>query len=177
MAITVAELAAIKGRDPRLHSILERIVKQVNLMQKGTGVAPANQLPVPPTLGAIAVTAANGWFDISLSDKGVAQPGIVYFVEFDTSANFGNAHTQYLGPARHSHLGLGNQTLFFRGYSMYLGSGVRSPYVVLGGTTPASVTGGGAAAPALSPAQGSGTSQQPGYGFGPSPRSRNPTTL
>lgn len=177
MPVTTNELAAIKGRDPYLHSILKKIVDFVNLTGKSTGVAPPGHLPQPPTLGAIAVMAAGGFFDISLTDRDVTQPGIVYFVEFDTSENFQNAHTEFLGPARHRHLGLGNQMLFFRAYSMYLASGVRSPYVVFGGATPTAVVGGGAAGPALSPAQGSGTSQQPGYGFGATPRSLNPSKL
>jgi hypothetical protein len=177
MPVTVNELAALKGRDPYLHSIVDKIVKFVNLLGKSTGVAPPGHLPTPPTIGGIQVTAANGFFDISLTDKAVVQPGIVYFVEFDSSSNFQNAHTVSLGAARHLHLGLGNQTLYFRAYSMYQASGVRSPIVVLGGTNPVAKTGGGAAGPTLSPAQGSGTSQIPGYGFGPTPRSKNSITI
>jgi hypothetical protein len=167
MPLTIPEIAHVRTRDPRLADALDKIVEEINLTQKTTGVAPPGRLPTPPTLGGITVTAANGLFDVALTDLGVEQPGTYYFVEHDTSPSFGNAHTEGPSSSRNFHLALGNATRYFRAFSAYLGGSVRSPIIVFGGTTPTGVPGGGGAAgPTPSPTQGSGTSQVPGFGFG-----------
>jgi hypothetical protein len=168
MPLTVGELARIKSRDPYLYEVLTKIVLHVNTMQKQMGIAPSGQLPAPPAIGGISVTAANGWFDVAITDKGVVQPGIEYFVEWDTSSNFSNARVVPMQSSRNKLLNLGNQTLYFRGYSQYKGSLVSQ--IVPFGSPPTAVVGGGATAPpAPQPTQGSGTSQVPGRGFGTPP--------
>lgn len=168
--LTIAQIAPLKSRDPYLYETLVQIVNSINLTAKQSGISPTGSLPTPPAIGAIEVTAANGLFDVALTDKEAAQAGIVYFVEFDTSPTFANAHVLFLGPSRNGHVALGNATYYWRAYSMYQASGVRSPIVVLGGSAPIGVAGGGGAAgPAPGPAQGSGTSQVPGFGFGTPP--------
>jgi hypothetical protein len=174
MPLTVPEIAHVRTRDPRLADALDKIVDEINLTQRTTGVAPPGRLPTPSTLGGISVTAAGGKFDVQLNDPGVQQPGIVYFVEFDTSPNFSNAHVQGPFITRNIHLWLGNATYYFRAYSAYLGGTVTSPHITFGGTTPTGVAGGGAVAgPTPQPTRGSGTSPVPGYGFG-TPRNQVP---
>src|SRR5579859_1002696 len=168
MPLTVMELAELLTRDPYVHSVIKKIVDHINATEKITGVAKTGTLPAPATPGQISVTAANGFFDVALQDNSEVQPGIAYFLEWDTSPGFTNAHTISLGPARNHHEYLGNLTLYWHGYSMYLGSNDRSGYVVFGGiNNPTGVPGGGAIAPpTVQKTQGSGTSQVPGYGYG-----------
>ena len=171
MPVTVAELAPIKNLSPYLHECLVKIINEVNLTQKSTGVAAPGRLPSPSTIAGITVTSANGIFDIAIQDPDVAQPGTVYFLEYSTSPNFPGNATHVRGPnvgRNFSGLFLGSATYYFRAYSGYIGSTVTSPIIVYGGTAPIGVAGGGTlAAPALSAGQGSGTSQVPGFGFGP----------
>lgn len=169
MPIVLPELEYIRSKDARLADALQKILDEVNLTQKGTGVAPAGRLPAPPTLGGISVTAAGGTFDVQLTDKAATLPGVTYFVEYDTSPQFSNAYVVPLGVARNRHITLGNGTYYWRAYSQNVG-GVQSPIVVFGGTTPTGVAGGGAVVgPAPQTTQGSGTSQAPGFGFGTPP--------
>jgi hypothetical protein len=174
MPLTVMELAELKSRDPYVHSVIKKIVDHINATEKITGVAKTGTLPAPSTPGQISVTALNGWFDIAVQDNSVVQPGISYFAEWDTSPGFTNAHPIFMGPVRNHHEYLGNLTLYWRAYAMYLGSGSRSGYVVFGGVNnPIGVAGGGATTPPpVQKTQGSGTSQVPGYGFGKVPNPR-----
>jgi hypothetical protein len=74
----------------------------------------------------------------------------------------------FLGASRNLYVQLGNQTLFWRAYSQYIGSLPSSP--VTFGTPPIAVTGGGASGPAPQASQGSGALQngkvRGGNGFG-----------
>ena len=167
MPLTIAQLAPMKDRDPYLYETLIKLVQEINVTQKQTGVAGSSALAAPPAPGAITVVAANGFFDVAVTDKSSVQRGIQYFAEFDTSPNFQNAHTLPMGPSRNAHVALGNLTTYWRAYSMYVGSETRSDYAYFGSAAnPTGVAGGGAAGPALQATQGSGTSQIPGYGFG-----------
>jgi hypothetical protein len=165
MALTVSQLAPIKDKDPYLYESLVRIVNEVNVMQRQTGVAPTGNLPVPQAIGNINVTAANGYFSIAITDKSVVQRGIEYFAEYDTLSGFTNAQVIHMGVTRNMIVNLGNLTLYWRAYSQYIGSDIPSPLVTFG-TPPTAVAGGGSAPPALQKSQGSGTSQTPGAGFG-----------
>lgn len=172
MPLTVPEIAVVRTQNPRLADALDKIVNEINLTQKATGVAPAGRLP-NPTLASIAVAANDGIFDAQLSDPAVEQPGTSYFLEYSTSPEFPSASTHVSGPhsgRNISGLNLGNQTYYFRAYSAFPGGTATSPIVVFGGTTPTGVAGGGTQTPPpLSAGQGSGTSQAPGFGFGTPP--------
>jgi hypothetical protein len=172
MPLSVPEIAYLRTKDSRLADALDKIVREINLTQKATGVAPAGRLPAPSTIAGLTVTAANGIFDIAISDPEVEQPGTAYFVEYSISANFPSSQTHVSGPhsGRNVTLTLGNATYYFRAYSAYPGSTAVSPIIVYGGANPTGVPGGGTLAPpALSTGQGSGVSQVPGFGFGAPP--------
>jgi hypothetical protein len=165
MPLTIPSLARLKTSDPYLHDVFTKFLEHINTWQQQSGVAPQGQLPAPPAIGGLSVTAANGWFEVTITDKNAQQPGVQYFLEYDTLASFQKAKTIPLGPTRTpAHFYLGNLTLYWRAYSSYQGS-ASSPKVVFG--APTAVAGGGATAPgAFQSAQGSGTSQAPGNGFG-----------
>lgn len=165
MPLTAADLAPIKSMNVRLHDVLTKIVQHVNTWQTQSGVAPMGLLPAPPTIGGLLISAGNGWADVGIVDKGVVQPGIEYFLEWDTSPSFANAHVEHLGASRNKLLNLGNMTVYFRAYSSYRGSAISS---IVSYTKP--VACGGSSAPvSLVATQGSGTSQTPGVGFGTPP--------
>ena len=180
MPLTTSELAEITSWNPRLASLLKKVVDHINVWQRQTGSAPAGQLPAPSTIGGLQVAAGNGYVDVAILDSNAVNPGTHYFLEWDTSPNFSNARVIDLGCARNlpQPLFLGNQTIYLRAYSSYPGS-VTSQVVTYGKPPTAVVAGGAVIPPTLAPAQGSGTSQIPGFGFG-TPHNRIaglPTTL
>jgi hypothetical protein len=91
---------------------------------------------------------------------------VFYFLESDSAPAFTSPHVYFLGSSRNLRDSLGNQTLYWRGYSQYIGSVPSTP--VPFGSPPTAVTGGGLAGPAPQPSSGSGTAtaQQGGSGFG-----------
>src|SRR6202012_5704863 len=92
--------------------------------------------------------------------------GVFYFLESASEPAFTAPHVYFLGSSRNLRLSLGNQTLYWRGYSQYIGSTPSAP--VAFGSPPTAVTGGGLAGPAPQASSGSGTAtaQQGGSGFG-----------
>jgi hypothetical protein len=178
MPLTVTQIADIRGRDPLLAEALTQIVNHINVQEKTTGGSAPGLLPVPATIGAINVTAANGWFDIQIIDTSAVERGIEYFAEYSLSPNFDSStKVVQMGASRNFLVNLGNQTLYWRGYSQYLGSDISAK--VTFGTPPKAVAGGGATTPpAPQASQGSGTSQTPGAGFGRvTSGARQPSTL
>jgi hypothetical protein len=164
--LTVPQLAQIKGRDPYLYESLTQVVGAVNALGRATGVDPAGSIAAPDPIGGLSVAAADGIFDIALTDNSPVRKGIFYFVESDTTSAFAAPHVYFLGSSRNLRVSIGNQTLYWRAYSQYIGS-VPSPPVAFG-TPPSAVTGGGLAGPPLQPSSGSGTAsgKQGGSGFG-----------
>jgi hypothetical protein len=125
--------------------------------------------PAPPQVSGIAVTAANGWFTVTLTDNGNVNSGIHYFIEYSTTAGFQQPVVIDNGASRTGVFNLGNQTLFWRAYSQYFFPfSPPSAPIVFG--APTGVAGGGAAAPPAVVSTGSGTAstdgQQGGSGFG-----------
>jgi hypothetical protein len=159
----------------------------VNRAGKTVGVdpSPAATFPAPTAPASLSVAAANGFFDVVITDAD-PQRGVVYFLDYSTSPNFGTGTTRTisLGPARTEYKQLGNQTLYWRCYSQYQGSNI-SAYTYFGTqAAPTPVVGGGTAGPAPMPSGGtgagpsSGSSPFPptGGGYGPvanSPRQLN----
>lgn len=152
--------------DPKLAESLRAMQSQIDLVAQKAGLSgPATQ--APPNIRSISVTAADGYFEIAITDpEGASQPslGIHYFLEYDTTSAFSNAKTIDNGPSRNAREALGNQTLFWRAYSQYRNS-PRSTAIVYGGSSPIGVAGGGSAGPTLGTSQGSG-GDGGGGGFG-----------
>jgi len=173
--LTVAQLAPLKDRDPYLYETLTRIVSAVNATSQRAGVDPSVPAPAPSPIVSISVQAANGWFDISIADPSDTRPGLFYFAESDVTPAFSAPRVYFLGASRNLYVQLGNQTLYWRAYSQYIGSLPSSPIAF--GTPPIAVAGGGTASgPAPQPSQGSGALQngkaRGGNGFGTNPGSR-----
>jgi hypothetical protein len=172
--LTVAQLAPLKDRDPYLYETLTRIVTAVNATSQRVGVDPATPSPAPIPIASIKVQASNGWFDIAITDPSDARPGLFYFAESDTTPAFNAPRVYFLGASRNLYVQLGNQTLYWRGFSQYIGSQASTP--VNFGAPPTAVAGGGASGPAPQPSTGSGTLTngltRGGNGFGTNPGSR-----
>jgi hypothetical protein len=164
--LTIPQLGKIKGTDPYLYESLRQLVAAVNAIGRATGVDPSGSIATPDPIGILAVAAADGIFDISITDNSAVHRGIFYFAESDTSPSFLAPRVHFLGCSRNLRLALGNVTLYWRAYSQYLGSQPSPP--VTFGSLPIAVTGGGSSGPALAASSGSGTAsaQQGGSGFG-----------
>jgi hypothetical protein len=164
--LNVPQLAQIKARDPYLYESLKQVVGAVNSLGRATGVDPSGSITAPEPIGGVSVIAADGIFDIAITDNSPVRRGVFYFLESDTEPSFISPHVYFLGSSRNLRLSLGNQTLYWRGYSQYTGSIPSAP--VPFGSPPTAVTGGGATGPPPQPSSGSGTAtaQQGGSGFG-----------
>ena len=172
--LTVAQLAPMKDRDPYLYETLVKIVSALNAASANAGVDPANPSPAPPALAALKVQAANGWFDLAITDPAVTRPGLFYFAESDVTPAFSAPRVYFLGASRNLYVQLGNQTLYWRAYSQYVGSLVSAP--VTFGSPATAVVGGGSAGPSPLPSSGSGAVPngllRGGNGFGVVPGAR-----
>ena len=172
--LTVAQLAPLKDRDPYLYETLVKIVSAVNSTSQRAGVDPSTPSPAPPPIASLTVRAANGWFDLAVSDPANARPGLFYFAESDVTPGFNSPRVYFLGASRNLYVQLGNQTLYWRAYSQYIGSLPSSP--VSFGSPPIAVAGGGSSGPAPQPSSGSGVlpngQVRGGNGFGVNPGSR-----
>jgi hypothetical protein len=114
------------------------------------------------------VQAANGWFDLAITDPAVSRPGLFYFAESDVTPAFSAPRVYFLGASRNLYAQLGNQTLYWRAYSQYVGSAASRP--VTFGSPAKAVVGGGSAGPTPLPSSGSGAVSngvvRGGNGFG-----------
>ena len=130
-------------------------------------------------IASVSVMAARMEFSISpITDNSTVNRGIFYFAESDTSASFPGPHVYFLGSSRNLRVSLGNQTLYWRAYSQYLGSDPSTP--VAFGTPPTAVVGGGAVTgPQMQPSSGSGTAagDEGGSGFGQAAQSSSPSPV
>ena len=165
--LKIAQLAQIKSDSPYVYEALVQLVNGVNAVGRGTGVDPSGTISAPVPIGSLNVTAADGIFDLAITDNSSVNRGIFYFAESDTTPAFNQPYVHFMGSSRNLRISMGNQTLYWRAYSQYLGSDPSEP--VTFGTPPAAVTGGGTAAgPALQSSSGSGTASgsEGGSGFG-----------
>jgi hypothetical protein len=172
--LTVSQLAPIRDRDPYLYETLTKIISSVNATSQRAGVDPATPAPAPTAVASINVQASNGWFDLSITDPSHARPGLFYFAESDTTPAFNAPRVYFMGASRNLYLQLGNQTLYWRAYSQYIGSLPSSPITF--GSPPIAVVGGGSSGPAPQASTGSGVlpngQVRGGNGFGINPGSR-----
>jgi hypothetical protein len=166
--LTVAQLAPLKNRDPYLYETLVKIVSAVNASSQRAGVDPSTPASAPAQIASLTVRAANGWFDISIADPSNSRPGLFYFAESDVTPGFGAARVYFLGSSRNLYVQLGNQSLYWRAYSQYVGSLPSAP--VTFGNPALPVSGGGLTGPSPLPSQGSGAvasgAAPGGNGFG-----------
>jgi hypothetical protein len=171
--LLLPQLKTIQSSNPKLADSLQRIVDAVNTLGVGTAVDPAGNTAPPASISAISVQAADGIFDIAITDNSPVTRGISYFVESDTVPGFNAPHVYALGPSRNMRVSLGNLTLYWRGYSQYLGSQPSAPVVF--GSPATAVVGGGAAGPPPQSSSGSGTASggSGGSGFGKTTTSAN----
>jgi hypothetical protein len=163
-----------EDRDPYLYETLVKIVSAVNATSANAGVDPATPSPAPPAIAALKVQAANGWFDLAITDPAVTRPGLFYFAESDVTPAFSAPRVYFLGASRNLYVQLGNQMLYWRAYSQFVGSLASTP--VTFGSPAAAVTGGGTSGPAPLPSSGSGALPngllRGGNGFGVVPGAR-----
>ena len=165
--LKIGQLAQIKSDSPYVYEALTQLVSGVNAVGLATGVDPAGSLIAPATIGGLNVVAADGIFDLAITDHSAVRRGIFYFVESATTPAFSRPYVHFLGSSRNLRVAMGNQMLYWRAYSQYLGSDPSAP--VTFGTPATGVAGGGAASgPALQASQGSGTASgtEGGSGFG-----------
>lgn len=172
--LTVSQIAPLKDRDPYLYETLTKIVASVNATSQRAGVDPATPAPAPTPVASMTVQASNGWFDISVADPSDARPGLFYFAESDTTPAFSAPRVYFMGASRNLYVQLGNQTLYWRAFSQYIGSLPSAPITF--GSPPTPVAGGGSTGPTPLPSSGSGVLPngllRGGNGFGVNPGSR-----
>ena len=165
--LKISQLAQIKSESPYVYEALTQIVNGVNAVGRATGVDPSGTLDPPVPIGSLNVIAADGIFDLAITDNSSVHRGIFYFAESDTTPAFNQPYVHFMGSSRNLRISTGNQTLYWRAYSQYLGSDPSE--LVTFGTPATAVTGGGTATgPALKPSMGSGTASgsEGGSGFG-----------
>src|SRR2546426_7401271 len=152
--LNIAQLAPIKDRDPYPYESVRKIGSAVNGVGVKAGVDAQAPAAAPARIASLAVQASNGWFDLAITDNADARPGLFYFAESDTTPAFAAPRVYFLGASRNIYIQLGNQTLYWRAYSQYIGSNPSPP--VSFGTPPIAVAGGGSSGPAPLPSAGSG---------------------
>jgi hypothetical protein len=166
--LTVAQLAPLRDGNPYLYETLVKIVGAVNAASQNAGVDPSTPGQAPVPVAAVTVQAANGWFDLAITDPSESRPGLFYFAESDVTPGFNAPRVYFLGSSRNLYVQLGNQTLYWRAYSQYVGSAPSTP--VTYGAPATAVVGGGASGPAPLASSGSGTAanglHRSGNGFG-----------
>ena len=160
------ELQHIRTKDSPTARAVEKIVKAVNILGAAVGVSPTGGAPETQPISSISVIAADGIFDIAITDNSPVNQSIEYFCEYATDAGFKSSVVVAMGAARNIRVFLGNHTLYWRGYSQNKGS---APSIGVNFGSPTAVVGGGAlVGPAIQPSQGSGTGAPAGQpsGFG-----------
>jgi hypothetical protein len=165
--LKIGQLAQIKSDSPYMYEALTQLVNGVNAVGRATGVDPSGSIAAPSPVGSLKVVAQDGIFDLAIVDNSTLNRGIFYFAESDVTPAFSGPYVHFMGSSRNLRVAMGNQTLYWRAYSQYLGSETSEP--VAFGTPPTAVAGGGTATgPALQTSQGSGTASgsEGGSGFG-----------
>lgn len=162
-ALTLPNIHQIKDDYPGVYEDLEKLRKHVNLINSLLGGVAA-----PVAAGGITITAANGVIDVQIIDKHPEQ-GEEYFLNYDTQPSFATAHDfPMLSTRNHRFSNLAGLTTYWRWYKSTKLGGI-SGYVVYG-NPPTAVTPGNLSTttpgPVPGPAQGSGQTQIPGYGYG-----------
>jgi len=160
---SIPRLSAIQQKDDDVGRALKYLQGVVNNIGQQTNAAPIGSTPPPQAHASLSVKGGAGIYDIAIADNSPKFIGHSNFVEYSQDASFSNAHVISLGPSRNHRASLGAGPYNFRSYSAYPTSAPSQPVY-----HPA-VSGAGTVEPPMQQAQGSGTSQAPGAGFGTVP--------
>jgi hypothetical protein len=160
--LALPNIIHLKNDYPAVHDDLVKMQEHINLVTQMLG-GYAN----PQAAGGILVSASNGIIDVTIIDRHPVQ-GEEYFLNYDTSPSFANAHDVPLAAVRNYRTAtLAGQTTYWRWYKSTKLGGL-SQFMVYG-NPPIAVTPGNVSTttPGPVPAQtsGSGQSQIPGYGY------------
>src|ERR1700676_1947651 len=115
--LKIGQLAQIKSDSPYVYEALTQIVNGVNSVGRATGVDPSGTIAAPEPIGGLSVTAADGIFDLAITDNSSVNRGIFYFAESDTTPAFSRPYVHFLGSSRNLRVSMGNQTLYWRARS------------------------------------------------------------
>ena len=141
LMLKIGQLAQIKSDSPYVYEALVQLVNGVNAVGRGTGVSHLGTISALVPIGSLNVTAADGIFDLAITDNSSVNRGIFYFAESDATPAFNQPYVHFLGSSRNLRISMGNQTLYWWAHSQYLGSDPSEP--VTFGTPPTAVSGGG----------------------------------
>lgn len=157
--------------DNRLGEAFEDLIRGVNNITDQIVSNPSGPQSPPPTINGLSVLAADGIFDVAITDNNAIQRGIIYFIEYSTTPQFSQPSGFCLGPWRTWRGQLGKGTLYWRAYSQYPSSDPSTPVYFGNINIPTPVAGGGTlAGPSYQASTGSGTAtgngSQGGSGYG-----------
>jgi hypothetical protein len=146
--LKIGQLAQIKSESPYVYEALTQVVGGVNAVGRATGVDPSGTIaarddrqPERPGRRRHLRSGHHGQF-------GGAIAGFFISRNLTRRPSFSQPYVHFLGSSRNLRIAMGNQTLYWRAYSQYLGSDPSAP--VTFGSPATAVTGGGTAAgPAL----------------------------
>ncbi len=160
--LTLKNIVSVRSDNPGLYEDLQKVQAHMNLILAALG-----GVEDPQAQGSINATGSNGVIDVQITDKHPEQ-GQDYFLEYATVPSFADAHVIPLGPARNYRTStLAGQTTYWRWYKSTKLGGLSNRITF--GNPPTAVNPGqlstASGGPALSPSQGSGQSQIPGYGY------------
>src|SRR5579863_10309214 len=122
MALKHPLMAWLKSISPKLWEILNSHEQAINQLGQYTTVNPTGVSEAPQAIQSISVTAADGIHHVVINDASKVTRGVNYFAEYDTNPGFTNPHVEDLGASRTKRIFIGNQTVYWRGYSGYVGS-------------------------------------------------------
>lgn len=164
----------IRTDDNMYADALDDLQGQINSISQQTTASAEGSTPAPPQVSNVSVVASGGIYDATITDNNPVYRGVNYFLEYSLTPGFSQPHVIDLGASRTWRGFLGNQNLYWRGYSAYPTSPA-SPVTYFGTVAnPTLVAGGGATAgPTPQPSTGSGTTpsngRSGGQGFGNNP--------
>ena len=156
MAYNYRNRSHIANNSPELAEALDDLAAKIHSIMEQTNSSHTGQTNPPPDINGLTVNAKDGIFDVAISDNhSEVKRGINYFLEYSQDKNFKSPTVVDIGTSRNWRGHLGNQQLYWRGYSSYPTSPrsnpVPHPFPIMGGGT---TTG-----PVLSPSSGSGTTK------------------
>lgn len=177
-------LADLFSKDPTQANFLQEIIRSINNVAAGAGVAVSGDTTPPPPVNALTVKASGEMLHVTLSHAAQVSRSVEYYVEAHTDPSFtAPAVIEHFGPSRSKfmHLPTYGDSLpggapppinkwYLRAYAQYPGSKPSAP-TVLGGLnnpTPIVLTGTTKLSPLPSTGSGtaSSTGQQGGSGRG-----------
>jgi len=169
VSFKVANLDSIWNNAPILAEALQSLRDGIDTIGQKLSVNPQGPTIAPTPPQALNVVASGGITHVTITDNSPRTRHVNYFVEYDTSPNFSNAHPLHLGIGRSARIPtfMGPTPIYVRAYAMYP-DGPRSTLIYHG--SPISPTpildGAPTVGPSLPPTPGSGTSTHAGYGYG-----------